>query len=59
MIIVIQSEMRIMFDLSGVVSFGASVCGSSIPGVFTKIQSYLPWIKSEIEKLKQNRFRRN
>jgi len=52
------SDTQSRWAVTGVVSFGASVCGSPIPGVFTKIQSYLPWIKREIEKQRRERFKR-
>ena len=34
----------------GVVSFGAVKCGTKdIPGVYTRVEAYLPWIKSNLE----------
>ena len=36
--------------LTGIVSFGPKVCGTEMPGVFTEVQSYLPWIKSVLER---------
>ena len=34
----------------GVVSFGAVKCGSKdIPGVYTRVEAYLPWIESNLE----------
>ncbi|KFB49544.1 AGAP008403-PA-like protein [Anopheles sinensis] len=32
-----------------VTSFG-SVCGKSVPGVYMKVSSYIPWIRSELAK---------
>ena len=34
----------------GVVSFGAVKCGSKdIPGVYTRVEAYLPWIERNLE----------
>merc|ERR550519_2972984 len=29
----------------GIVSFGPSSCAREVPGVYTKVANYLPWIK--------------
>jgi len=34
--------------LVGVVSFGAKRCGNGNPGVYTRVQSFIPWIESQI-----------
>ena len=41
-----------IFDcfVTGIVSFGPSVCGGGVPGVFTRVQSFLPWIKKVLER---------
>ena len=34
------------WEVQGVVSFGPKTCGSDkLPGVFTKVDKYLPWIR--------------
>ena len=34
----------------GVVSFGAFECGKeSTPGVYTRVEAFLPWIESNLE----------
>jgi len=33
----------------GLVSFGTNLCGRGIPGVYTKVAAYLPWIESKME----------
>ena len=30
--------------LTGVVSFGTNACDSSLPGVYTRTSSFLPWL---------------
>ncbi|XP_013147132.1 PREDICTED: serine protease easter-like [Papilio polytes] len=38
-----------LFEVVGIVSFGPTPCGlENIPGVYTKVYEYLPWIRSEI-----------
>jgi len=32
----------------GIVSFGTKVCGSGTPGVYTKVLSFIPWIRAVI-----------
>lgn len=39
------------FYLVGIVSYGASKCGTDgIPGVYTRVSSYLPWILENLER---------
>ena len=33
----------------GIISFGSKKCGQGVPGVFTKVTSYLDWIASHLE----------
>ena len=34
---------------TGLVSFGPKVCASPSPGVYTNVNSFLPWIKETLE----------
>jgi len=36
---------------AGIVSFGTSKCGSSIPGVYTNVFKYMDWIRQHTTKL--------
>ena len=37
---------NLRWEVQGVVSFGPKTCGSDdLPGVFTKVDKYLPWIR--------------
>ena len=33
----------------GLVSFGTNVCGRGIPGIYTRVTSYLNWIDSHLK----------
>ena len=33
----------------GIVSFGTSVCGVGLPGVYTKVSAFLPWIEKNMK----------
>ena len=33
----------------GLVSSGTKYCGVGQPGIYTKVTSYLPWIKSKLQ----------
>jgi len=39
-----------VFRLLGVVSYGTNRCDSSLPGVYTRISSFLPWIQAVTEQ---------
>jgi secreted trypsin-like serine protease len=36
--------------LIGLVSFGSKFCGIGRPGVYTRAESFLPWIEKQIGK---------
>jgi len=46
----LQYDSKSRFTIAGIVSFGPSVCGGGVPGVFTRVQSFLPWIKKVLER---------
>ena len=33
----------------GLVSFGTTYCGVGVPGIYTRITNYLPWIASKLQ----------
>merc|ERR1712241_253128 len=33
----------------GIVSFGTSTCGRGVPGIYTRVSQYIPWIESKME----------
>ena len=35
--------------LTGIVSYGTSLCGIEVPGVYTNVTHYIDWIKSEMK----------
>ena len=35
--------------LRGIVSFGTKICGQGLPGVYTDIEKYIPWIKANLK----------
>ena len=42
------TESKVSYQI-GLVSFGTNLCGRGIPGVYTKVAAYLPWIESKME----------
>ena len=42
------TESKISYQI-GLVSYGTNLCGRGIPGVYTKVAAYLPWIESKME----------
>ena len=42
-------DSRYRMTVVGLVSFGASLCGSGIPGVFTRVEPYIEWILRTIK----------
>ena len=39
---------RISYQI-GLVSFGTDTCGVGIPGVYTKVTKFLPWIAKNLK----------
>ena len=35
-------------EIIGVVSFGTNKCDSSVPGIYTRVSTYVDWIKTII-----------
>ena len=33
----------------GIVSFGLKLCGSGVPGVYTRVTNYIPWIEKNLK----------
>ena len=46
-LIVRKSKTSPMY-LLGVVSFGTRDCGTGSPGVYTRVESYISWIRSKL-----------
>ena len=34
----------------GIVSYGTKICGQGIPGVYTRVTSFLDWIQSKLRE---------
>ncbi|VVC93916.1 unnamed protein product [Leptidea sinapis] len=46
----LMNENGRLWEVVGVVSFGPTPCGmENIPGVYTKVYEYLPWIRTQIK----------
>jgi len=41
---------RRRWTVGGIVSFGPSSCGNKAPGVYTRVASYLPWIRTTVQE---------
>ena len=46
--LLVKSDRHSPTFLLGVVSFGINKCGTGVPGVYTNVQSFMPWIKSKL-----------
>jgi len=44
----LQLDSRYRWTIVGVVSFGPATCGSTTPGVYTRVDKYIDWINSVI-----------
>ena len=42
-----RADLNSMVQL-GVVSFGKKECGSGVPGVYTRVADYVPWIRRSL-----------
>ena len=40
---------RCAFEIVGVTSIGSTACGSGLPGVYTKVDSYIDWINEVVD----------
>ena len=48
--VVYRPDINSNFHQVGLVSFGTRICGIGIPGVYTKISSFLDWIDENLEE---------
>ena len=47
--LVTRSSKTTPFFQIGLVSFGTEGCGLGVPGVYTRVAQFLPWIESKLE----------
>jgi len=44
----IQREQYRAWYLIGIVSFGSKKCGSGVPGIYTRVSEFIPWIEKKM-----------
>jgi len=44
-----KSRESIVMYLEGIVSFGSERCDGGIPGIYTRVATYIPWILNNIK----------
>ena len=47
--LLVKSDRQSPSFLLGIVSFGTKTCGAGSPGVYTRIDKYIPWILSHLQ----------
>jgi transmembrane serine protease 3 len=41
---------KFQYEAIGITSFGVSACDSSLPGIYTRVTSFLDWIHQTVEE---------
>jgi len=44
----IQREQYKAWYLIGIVSFGSKKCGNGVPGIYTRVEKFIPWVREQM-----------
>lgn len=55
LVLSMMTDSRLMYKVVGLVSNGPLICGTlGVPGLYTKVSKFLPWIRQGAKTLKDN-----
>ena len=44
-----RKDLNSLWYLAGIVSYGTSQCGVGIPGIYTRVPTYIKWIETNLK----------
>lgn len=48
LVVAAPGDLKCMWDLIGVTSFGSRFCADSKPSVYARVYKYIPWLERQI-----------